>query len=415
MTRPFLTRRTLLGAAAATGGLLSAAPPARAQAAPLRLGVLADLSGPYRDTAGPTSIACVRQAVADFQAIHPDVAVEVFTADHLQKADVALSVARSWFDRDGVDVVMELNNSSVALAVNQIVSDRNKVQLNTGALSSDLTGKACTPNFIHWAADSWMCAHAIGTAMAQRGSRKWFFIAPDYALGHSLRRDTGEFVEASGGTIVGTVFYPFPSTSDFSAYLLQAQSSGADTIGLCNGSGDLQNTFKQAAEFGMGGANKVRMAPLVVFATDVHAVGLPIMQRTLVAETFYWDLNDATREFARQVLARAPGNYPQQEHAASYAAAFHYLKTAAAMGAGRAKASGADTVAAMKRTPTDDRLFGQGRIREDGRWLVPVHLFEVKTPAESSGPWDVYRRTGAIPGDQAFRPLANGGCPMVKA
>jgi branched-chain amino acid transport system substrate-binding protein len=384
----------------------------RAQTGPIRIGLLTDLSGSTRDTSGPGSVACVQQALADAQAIAPGLQVELMTADHQQKPDVGASIARTWFDRDGVDAVVGVNNSAIAFAVNRIVEDKDKVHLNTGAVSADLTGPSCSRNLVHWTYDTWEMAHSTGAAIVKAGGDSWFFVTADYAFGHALERDTAQFVKASGGKVLGSTAYPFPGTTDFSSYMVQAQASGAKVLGLANSSSDFVNAAKQAHEFGLT-ASGMRIAGLTVFINDVHALGLDIAQGLTLTETFYWDLNDRTRAFTKRVLPRRAELYPNQEQAGDYAATLHYLKTVASMGAAKARQSGRETVAAMKRLPTDDDCFGPGTIREDGRKLHPAYLFQVKKPAESTGPWDCYKLIATTPADEAFRPLDEGKCPFI--
>ena len=409
-----ISRRGLLGSAAVLPAL--GARSARAQAAPIRIGVLNDQSGVYRDVSGPTSTACVRQAVEDLSGAGGGLpfAVEVVQADHQNKPDVGVNVVRQWIDRDGVDMVIDVPNSAVALAVNGVCREKDRVYINSTGASSDLTGPACAPTTVHWTYDTWMLAHSTGAAMVKAGGDSWFFITADYAFGAALERDTGNFVKAAGGRVLGSVRHPFPGNTDFSSFLLQAQASRAKVVGLCNAGTDTVNSIKQAAEFGItrGGT---KLAGLLVFINDVHALGLQAAQGLVLTESFYWDLNDRTRAFTQRVLPKTGGNHPAMSHAGCYAGALHYLKAAAAMGAVEAKKSGAAVVARMKAMPTDDDAFGAGTIREDGRKLHPVHLFEVKKPAESSKPWDYYKLIATTPADEAFRPLADGRCPLVRA
>ncbi|PHK95485.1 ABC transporter permease [Pseudoroseomonas rhizosphaerae] len=411
---PALSRRALLAAAIATPLTGVIARYGNAQGAPtIRIGVLADMSGAYRDTGGPTSLACAQQAVEDFRPAERGINVEILAADHQQKADVGAALARRWYDLDDVDVIVEVNNSAVALAVGNVAHDKNKIHLNTGAVSSDLTGRHCNPSLLHWTSDSWMCANAIAPHLVRDGGKDWYFIAPDYAFGHSLQRDTARMVEQAGGKVLGRTFYPFPSTTDYSSYLLQAVRSGAKVLGFANGAGDLQNSLKQAHEFGLH-QRGIRITSLVTFITDIHSVGLEITQDLVLTESFYWDLNDRTRAFTRRVLPKTPRNYPNQEHAATYSGVLHYLKAVAEIGPAKAKASGQDTIAAMKRLPTDDDCFGAGRLREDGRKINATHLFSVKKPSESKGAWDYYKLISTIPAEEAFRPVAEGGCPFIQ-
>ena len=398
------SRRVLLGTAAAAA---LASGPVRAQAAGLKIGVLTDLSGPYKDLAGVVSTDCARMAVAEFGG---SMAVEVIQADHQNKADIGAEVARKWFDQDGVDVIIDVANSGVSLAVANVAHEKNKILLAGGPATSDLTGAKCNANTIHWVYDTWMLAHSTGSALVKAGGDSWYFITADYAFGRALQRDAGGFVTATGGKLVGASTYPFPGTTDFSSFLLQAKSSGAKVIGLANAGADTVNCIKQAHEFGIAQT----LAGLLVFLSDVHALGLETAQGLVVSETFYWDLNDRARAFSGRLAARVANRRPTMVHAGAYSCVAHYLKTAAAMGAAQAKADGAATVAAMKAMPTDDDAFGPGRIREDGRKLHPCYLFQVKSPAESKGAWDYYKLLGTVPTEEAFRPLKDGGCPMIK-
>ena len=399
-----LTRRTVLGAT------LAAPFAAHAQARPvLRIGVLTDLTGPYRDTGGLTSIACARQAM---QEAGGGMAVELLVGDHQQKADIGLALARQWLDRDGVDVIIDVNNSAIALAVSGLVRDRDRMHLNTGAATSDLTGIACNANTAAFTTDTWCRAHSTAGAVLRRGGLRWFFITADYAFGRSIQADAAMVIEAAGGSIVGSAAYPFPGTTDFSALLLQAATSGAQVVAFANTGADLANCIKQARKFGMPRAGQ-SLAAMSGYITDFHAVGPADAQGLLMTENFYWDLNGRTRAFLGRVRAAAADNWPSTAHASAYSAVLHYLKVAAAMGPASAKASGAATLAAMKRMPTDDDAFGPGSIRVDGRKIHPAYLFEVKTPAESKGPWDLFKVAATVPADQAFRPLAEGRCSLA--
>jgi branched-chain amino acid transport system substrate-binding protein len=383
---------------------------ARAQTRPvLRIGVLTDLTGPYRDTGGLTSIACARQAMLEASN---GMAVELLVGDHQQKADVGLALARQWLDRDGVDVIIDVNNSAIALAVSGLVRERDRLHLNTGAATSDLTGIACNANTAAFTTDTWCRAHSTAGAILSRGGLRWFFITADYAFGRSIQADAAAVIKAAGGSIVGSAAYPFPGTTDFSALLLQAATSGAQVVAFANTGADLANCIKQAREFGMPRAGQ-SLAAMSGYITDFHAVGTSDAQGLLMTENFYWDLNDRTRAFLGRVRTAAADNWPSTAHASAYSAVLHYLKMAAAMGPAAAKASGAATLAAMKRIPTDDDAFGPGLIRVDGRKIHPVYLFEVKTPAESAGPWDLFKVAATIPADQAFRPLAEGHCSLA--
>ncbi|GIX09328.1 ABC transporter substrate-binding protein [Elioraea sp.] len=408
-------RRTLLaGAAGAALPLVTPLRHARAQAAnTIRIGVLNDQSGLYRDLAGPGSTQAVRLAVRESGITTKGVNVEVIEADHQNKPDVGSTIVRQWLDRDGVDVVVDVPTSSVALAVSTLCRERDKVFLNSSAATSDLTGQACAPTTVHWTYDTWMLAHGTGAALVQTGGKSWFFITADYAFGHALERDTAEFVRKAGGRVVGGVRTPFPGTTDFSSFLLQAQASGAQVIGLANAGGDTINSIKQAAEFGITRGGQ-RLAGLLVFLTDVHALGLQTAQGLVLTESFYWDLNDRTRDFTRR-LGRMPNDIrPTMAQAGCYAAVLHYLKAVEAMGVAAAKASGSKAVERMKAMPTSDDCFGEGTIRPDGRKIHPAYLFQVKAPAESKGPWDYYKLLNTIPANEAFRPITEGNCPLVR-
>jgi branched-chain amino acid transport system substrate-binding protein len=405
-----LNRRTLLQAAG-----VSALPftSARAQAArTIKIGLLTDMSGTYRDLNGPTSLACVRLAVQEFGS--QGFETEVVVADHQNKPDVALNIARQWFDRDGVDMVVSLAASSVALAVAELAREKNKVAIATSTATSDMSGKACTPNTIHWVFDTYMLAKSTGAATVRAGGDTWFFITADYAFGHSLERDTIAFVNSAGGRVVGQVRTPFPGTTDFSSYLLQAQASRAKVIGLANAGTDTVNCIKQAAEFGIT-RRGIKLASMLMFLPDVHSLGLQTAQGLVCTESFYWDLNDRTRAFARRAQALAGQVALCMNHAGDYSGTLHYLKAVASLGVQAAKASGADTVARMKAMPTDDDAFGVGSIRADGRKIHPAYLFEVKKPEESRGAFDYYKLLQTTPAEEAFRPLSEGGCPLVRA
>ncbi|MFN3449905.1 MAG: ABC transporter substrate-binding protein [Roseococcus sp.] len=407
-----ITRR----AALAGGAALAAAPlPGRAQPrdAAIRIGVLADFSGPYRDTSGPTSVAAVQQAIEDLGMAQRGIAVEVLQGDHQNRPDAALALARRWIDTQGVDMICEVNNSAIALAVANLVRERDKVQLASGAASSALTGAQCSTHTIHWTYDTWMFANVVGGATVRSGGDSWYFITADYAFGHQLERDTSQFVTRAGGRVLGSARYPFPGTTDFSSFLVQAQASRAKVVGLAMAAGDMQNCVKQAHEFGLTRRGQ-QLAGMIMFVQDIRSIGLESAQGMVMSEVFYHDLNDRTRGLARRILRRTPENMPNQEHAGTYSCAVHYLKAVAEVGAARAKASGIEVINVMKRMPTDDDAFGPGRIREDNRKIHPAYLFEVKSPAESRGPWDFYKLRATVPAEEAFRPVAEGGCPLVR-
>jgi branched-chain amino acid transport system substrate-binding protein len=388
---------------------------AQAQAAPaLRLGILGDLSGPYRDLSGLGTMACVRQAIEDFACTSAPLQVEVLHADHQHKADVGAAIARQWYDRDGVDAILEVNNSAMALAVADLAREKDKVFLATGPATADLHGPRCSPNHVHWTYDTWMLAHGAGTATVRAGGDSWYFLTADYAFGHALQRDTARAVEAAGGKVLGQTRYPFPQTTDYSSFLLQAQASRAKVLGLANAGTDTVNSVKQAHEFGL--TRRMKLVGLLCLLGDVRAIGAEAAQGLLLTEPFYWDLNDRTRAFTRRVLPKMPPNiYPSTNHAGAYSAVLHYLKAAAAIGPAQAKASGRATIEQMKALPPEDDCFGPGRVREDGRKIHPVYLFEVKPPAEVRTEWDLYRLAGTIEAEHAMRPLSERGCPLVRS
>src|SRR5437899_610381 len=374
----------------------------------VKIGVMNDQSGTYADITGPGSTTAARLAVEDFGAAKKGLKVEIVVADHLNKPDVGSSIVRQWYDAEKVDVIVDVPTSSVALAINQITRDKGKAFLVSGAATSDLTGKACSPNTIHWTYDTWALANGTGNAIVKTGGDTWFFLTADYAFGHALERDTEAVVLKTGGKVVGKVRHPL-NTQDFSSFLLQAQSSKAKIIGLANAGGDTTNAIKQGAEFGVvkGGQN---LAGLLVFLTDVHGLGLNNAQGLILTESFYWDYNDQTRAFAKRFAAADRGIHPTMVHAGVYAGVLHYLKAVEALKSD----DGTKVIQKMKEIPTDDPLFGKGRIRQDGRKIHPAYLLEVKKPSESKYPWDYYKIRATIPADQAFRPEKEGGCPLVK-
>ncbi|MGE5513112.1 MAG: ABC transporter substrate-binding protein [Bacteroidota bacterium] len=394
--------------ALALAAALGTATAAHAQTS-VKIGILTDMSSLYSDLSGQGSALAARMAAEDFGAEKKGIKVEFVSADHQNKPDVGTTVARQWLDVDKVDVIVDVPNSAVALAVNGVVKEKNKVLLVSGAATADLTGKACTPNTVHWTYDTWALANGTGNAIIKTGGDTWFFLTADYAFGHALERDTEAVVLAAGGKVLGKVRHPLNS-SDFSSYLLQAQSSKAKIIGLANAGGDTTNSIKQAAEFGIvaGGQN---LAGLLVFITDVHALGLKTAQGLIFTETFYWDQNEQTRAFAKRFAPQFKGVHPTMVHAGVYSAVTHYLKAIEAL---KDASDGAKVVAKMKEMPTDDPLFGKGSIRADGRKIHPAYLVEVKKPEESKGPWDYHKVRATIPAEEAFRPMDKGDCPLVK-
>jgi branched-chain amino acid transport system substrate-binding protein len=375
----------------------------------VKIGVLNDQSGLYADISGPGSTWAAKKAVADSGIEARGIKVEVVFADHQNKPDVGSNIARQWLDVDGVDVIVDVPTSSVALAINQIAKEKNKVFLGSGPASSDLTGPACTANFVHWTYDTWALANGTGKAIVQTGGKTWFFLTADYAFGHALERDTGDVVKKNGGTINGAVRHPL-NTTDFSSFLLQAQASKAQIVGMANAGGDTINSIKQAAEFGIVEGGQ-KLAGLLLFDTDVHALGLKTAQGLNYTTAWYWDMNDSNRAFAKEYAASNGGKMPTMVQAGVYASVIHYLKAVEAL---KSDADGVKVVSKMKEMPSDDKLFGKGMIREDGRHLHPMYLVEVKKPSESKYPWDYLKVKATIAPEQAFRPLADGNCPLVK-
>ena len=402
-------RKTALCALAVLTGAL---PAAAADLPTFRVGVLNDQSGLYADIAGPGSVEAAKMAVEDFAPEKHGFKVEVVAADHQNKPDVGAAIARKWFDVEQVDAIADVPTSSVALAVSQIAKDKDKTFLIASAGSSDLTGKACTPNNVHWTYDTWALANGTARAVIASGGKSWFFLTADYAFGHALERDATAVIQKNGGKVIGSVKTPFPG-QDFSSFLLQAQQSKADIIALANSGGDTINSLKQAQEFGITAGGQ-KMAGLLVFRSDVHAMGLPIAKNLLLTEAFYWDLNDKTREWTKRFAPRNAGKYPTMNQAGTYASVLHWMKAIAAMDKTKAR-SGVAVVGKMKELPTDDALFGKGSIRVDGRTIHDMYLFQVKTPEESKFPYDYYKLLSTVPGDKAFRPLEGSACPLVTA
>jgi branched-chain amino acid transport system substrate-binding protein len=385
---------------------------ARAQQAPIRIGVLTDMNGVYSANTGAGSVLGARMAIEDFAKLHPELKVELVSADLQLKPDVALGIAQDWYENQGVDLLTDVPLSSAAFAIGDLAKAKDKVAIFTGGASADITGTHCGPNHLHWVYDTWSMPHAVVDASVKEGGDTWFFITADYAFGHSLEKDAAGFVTAANGKVLGQALAPFPGTTDFSAFIVQAKASGAKVIGLANGGGDTVNCIKQAAEFGiMQGGQKV--AGLLFILHDVHGVGLQAAQGVLLTEPFYWNLNAGTRTFGHRFAARFNSVMPGSVHAGQYSAVTHYLKSVVAVGPAKAKASGLAVIEHMKATPTDDPLFGKGRVRQDGRVIHAMYLFEVKSPAESKEPWDYYNLKRTVPADQAFRPMNEGGCKMV--
>jgi branched-chain amino acid transport system substrate-binding protein len=406
-------RNLLLGAAAAPvfARPIFASGRAEAAEAKLRLGVLNDMSGVYADFQGIGSVIAARLAVEDFGGRMGERPIEVISGDHQNKPDTGMTIARDWLDNGGVDVILDVPNSAVALAVADLVRQKNRVFMGSGAGTSDLTGRACSPNTVHWTYDTWEIGHSMGRAVTEQGGKKWFLLVADYAFGYDLEKSMAEAVRAAGGTVVGSVRHPL-GNADFSTFLIQAQSSGADVLGLANAGGDTDTTLKQAAEFGLTG--KMRMAGPVVTVNTVRSIGMPAAQGLLAIQAFYWDMNDGTRAFARRFQALHPRhNMPNDLQAGVYGGTLATLRAIAALGG--KSSDGAAVVRQMKAAPSTDPLFGTSPVREDGRVLHPIYLLEAKKPAESHGEWDYFKLVDTLAPEEAFRPLSQGGCPLIKA
>ena len=377
----------------------------------VKVGVLTDMASLYADDTGIGSVIAAKMAAEDFMKKHPNVKVSVVSADHQNKADVGTNIANQWYDVDHVDMIADVPNSGVALAISQVAAAKNKVFVASGPASSDLTGSKCSPNTVHWTYDTWMLANGTGKAIVKNGGDTWFFLTADYAFGYALERDTAAVVEANGGKVLGKVRHPI-NNSDFSSFLLQAQASKAKVIGLANAGGDTINSVKQAAEFGIVKGGQ-KLAALLLFASDVNALGLDVAQGLTFTETWTWDLNDGSRQWTKRwaALRKDDDKVPTMNMAGVYAGVTHYLKAVAVT---KSAADGKAVVAEMKKLPTDDPLFGKGTVRQDGRVLHPAYLFEVKKPEESKYKFDFYHIKATIPADQAFRPLKDGNCPLVK-
>ncbi|QPF87657.1 ABC transporter substrate-binding protein [Bradyrhizobium genosp. L] len=407
MTTTLARRCAVLLACAAFG----VAAPAFAQDKNVKIGVLNDMSGLYADIGGPNSVAAANMAVEDSGMLAKGWKIEVVSGDHQNKPDVGVNIARNWIDNEKVDMITDTPNSGVALAVSNLAKEKNSIVLNSGAATADLTGKACNANTISYTFDTYMLANGTGKALTKAGGDSWFFLTADYAFGHALERDTSAVVSANGGKVLGGVKHPL-NTADFSSFLLQAQASKAKIIGLANAGGDTTNAIKQASEFGITAGGQ-KLAALLLFVNDVHALGLKIAQGLTFTESFYWDMNDQTRAWSKRFQARSPkGSMPSMTVAGVYAGVLHYLKALDAMGGN--PHDGAKVVAKMKEIPTDDPLFGKGPLRIDGRRIIPAYLFEVKKPEESKYPWDYYKLIATISPEDAAKPLEASDCPLVK-
>jgi len=398
---------TMICAAGLWSSVLAGPALAQQAAAPLKIGVLSDFSSVYSDICGMGNVEATRMAIEDFGGVMFGKPIELVTADVLNKPDIAASIARKWWETEGVDMIIDLPTSATALAVMELSKQYEKIMIVTDAASSDITGKSCSPYTAHWTYDTYSNAHTVGSAIVKNGGDSWFFITADYVFGHSIERDTGDVVRAAGGKVLGSVKHPL-NTADFSSFLLQAQASKAKIIGLANGGGDTINAIKQAGEFGVvaGGQN---LAAIVMFISDVNSLGLKQAQGLIITEAYYWDLNDKTRAFGKRFFDRVK-RMPTMNQAATYSATLHYLKAAQAAGTRDTR----PVMAKMRETPVRDAFTDNGVLREDGRMVHSMFLFQVKKPEESKGPWDYYKLLAEVPGDQAFRPLKDGGCPLVK-
>jgi branched-chain amino acid transport system substrate-binding protein len=406
----FVRRREVL-----VGSLAVAAVPGAAwsQAKPIRIGVLTDMVGVYAANTGAGSVAGAQLAIEDFSKLHPEMKVELISADLQLKPDVAVGIAGDWLDNKGVDLITDVPLSSAAFAIADMVKAKDKAAIFTGGASAAITGEHCGPNHLHWVYDTWSMPHAVVDATVRAGGDTWYFITADYAFGHALESDAASFVTSANGRVLGQALAPFPGTTDFSSYLVQARASGAKVIGFANGGGDTVNCIKQAAEFGMQqGGQKV--AGLMFLIHDVHGVGLSSAQGVLLTEPFYWNMNDGTRAFTQRFARLIPGDVPGSVHAGQYSAVMHYLKACVVLGPEKAKASGRAVIDLMKATPTDDPLFGKGAVRKDGRVIHDMYLFEVKSPGQSKEPWDYYTHKRTVPAAEAFRPIDKGGCGFAQ-
>ena len=403
-----IDRRTLLGTSLAAATILGPRR-SRAQANTIKIGVLNDQSGPYRDLAGMHSVNAARLAAKE---MGPGMTIEIVSADHQNKPDIGAGIVRQWIDQDGVDMILDVNTSSVALAVNGVCKEKNKAYINNGAGTTDLTGPQCTPVTIHWGYDVYMLAQSTGGALVKSGGKSWYFITADYVFGQQLQHDASFFVNKEGGKVAGASLYPFPGTSDFSSFLISAQASGADVLGLANAGADTTNCIKQAAEFGL--TQKMKIAALLMYINDVKGLGLEAAQNLFLTESFYWDLDDRSRAFTKRFQEIDSSVVPNMDQAGAYAGTLHYLKAVKALGVDK-RGDGAAIVAQMKSVPAEDDAYGKTVIRADGWAQVPAHLFQVKTPKESKGEWDYYKLVQTTPAGTAGKPMAEGACPLVKS
>ncbi|MBS0561030.1 MAG: ABC transporter substrate-binding protein [Proteobacteria bacterium] len=386
---------------------------ARAQAKAVKIGILSDMSGAYAEATGPGDVIAARFAIEDFNKQHPDIKVELISGDMLLKPDVGASIARQWYDNEGVDAIFDIPHSAVTLAVSTLAKEKDKVLITTSAGTADLSGKWCTPNYVQWTFDLWANSNGVVRGLMADKADTWYFIVADYISGHAMANDASGILKQLGGKELGRVTHAFPGTTDFSSQLVQAKASGAKVICLANAGDDTANCIKQAAEFGIPQSG-VRLATLVLNDYIIKSVGLATAQNLVGTMPFVWNMNAETIAFADRFAPLYRGNKPNFYHAGSYSAVTHYLKAVAALGPEKAKESGRAAVAQMKAIPVDDPLYGKGTVREDGKYVHTEYVWQTKTPAESKGDWDWFKQLFAIPPDKAFKSMADGGCPLVK-
>jgi branched-chain amino acid transport system substrate-binding protein len=396
-----LLRRILVASLALP--LLS--PEAQAQGAPVKIGVMADFEGIYADIGGKGSVEAARMAIEDFGGQVLGSPIELVSASAQNKADIAANIARGWYD-SGTDLIVDLPTSAIAIAISALAAEKKKLAFTTGAGSSDLTGKFCTPYTVNWTWDTYAMAKGTGSSIVKNGGRDWFFLTADYAFGHAMQRDTTAIIEANGGKVLGSVLSPI-GTQDFSSPLLTAQGSGAKVLGFANGGNDTTNSIKQAVEFGL--RDQMQLVALIGFISDIKSLGIKFAQGLYLTHAFYWDMNDETRAFSKKFEARM-GRVPTESNAGAYTAIMHYLKAVKAVGSKEPE----KVMAEMRRTPVNDFMTKNGELRPDGRLVRDMYLFQVKKPSESKSEWDLYNVVSTIPGKDAFRSMSEGGCPLVK-
>jgi branched-chain amino acid transport system substrate-binding protein len=404
-------RQFVSGTAALLGTVGAFAQTQPAAASTIKIGLINDQSGVYRDVGGPTSVHCMKQAIEEFTSQNASIKVEVMVADHQNKPDIAGGIARQWIDTEGVDMIVDGGATPCSFLISTICREKNKVFVCSGSGSVDLTNDQCSPNTVQWVYDTHALSKTIGQSILKAGGDSWYYIAPNYVFGQELARNTAQMVQAGGGKNLGQASYPFPETTDFSSQLLQARSSGAKVLALCGAGADIDNCVKQAREFGL--MKNMRVVAMLMFSTNVHAIGLDTAAGLYSSEGFYWDLNPRTRAFMQRIKSKVT-LWPNMLQVGAYSGTLHYLKAVADLGVAKAKANGAETVARMKAMPTDDDCYGKGSIRADGRKIHPFYLFQVKNKSESSGPWDLFKVITEVPGPDVFRPLSESTCKFLK-